>query len=101
MDAMLESERRMADSESAAMITAQEHGLMMAAAAVRQILPPQLEAVIIVYRPKDPTGISSIMATADTPRSGADQLNAVERGRVAARAFCEQKPNNPKFNPQS
>lgn len=84
------------------MMSAQEAGLIRVACVVRQLVPPQLEAVIIVYQPGNPEDtMSSIMATCSDMTFGPDQFAAVERGKKAAKAFVEQKPNNPKFNPQS
>jgi hypothetical protein len=64
-------------------MTAQEHGLMQIGAAVRAMVPPNLEAVIIVYPPGRPMAISSVMATT-SPTPGQEQGAALARARAAA-----------------
>lgn len=74
---------------------------MAAAAVVREIVPPQLEAVIIVYHPDRPKGISSVMAVCGNAAHGSQQIAAVARAKIAALESANQPPNNPAFNPQS
>jgi hypothetical protein len=65
------------------------------------IVPPQLEAVIIVYPPGQPEKISSVIAAAESMDAGHKHVAAFERSKVAAKSYAESKPNNPRFNPQS
>lgn len=83
------------------MISAQERGLATCAQIVRQIVPPELEAVIIVYPPGEPAKIASVIATAGGGSTGPQQVAAWQRSVLAASAYAVTKPNNPAFNPQS
>ncbi len=83
-------------------MTAQERGMTAIAAVVRQMTPPQLEAVILFYPPQRPEQMSSIIATSDPQRMLAPaQEKALERARRAAKAFMATPVNTPCFNPQS
>lgn len=81
--------------------TAQEAGLLLAAQYVRAIVPPQLEAVIIVYPPGDPAKISSVIAAVESQAANYKHVATFKRSVVAAKAYAATKPNNPNFNPQS
>lgn len=78
-------------------MTAQEQGMLLVAAAVRSIVPPRLEALIIVYDPTKPDGISSVMATTADIKTAADNLKAFGRSRIAAKAYVEKPANGPGF----
>jgi hypothetical protein len=81
-------------------MTAQERGMTAIAAVVRQMTPPQLEAVILFYPPDAPRKMSSIVATAEPDVTGKHPA-VLKRARAAASAFVAQAPNMPSFNPQS
>jgi hypothetical protein len=76
-------------------MTAQEQGLAILVSAARQIVPPQLDFVVIVFRPDGPIRMSSAMyqSPGKTPKE------QYERAKEAARAFLTEPPH-PSFNPQ-
>ena len=82
-------------------LSAQHQGMLNLGSHVRALIPPRLEAVVIVYNPEDPTGISSVMAPVGNAVAGAQQLAALERGRIACKTFAEKPPSAPGFAPQS
>jgi len=74
--------------------SAQERGLRAIAATIGAIIPPSMEAVILIYHPSEPKDVSSVMVT----RTNDGDLEAFERGRGAANAFIDRPPNYPGFN---
>jgi hypothetical protein len=77
-------------------MTAQEQGLAIIATAVRQIVPPALDFVVIVFHPGMPTRISSVLYPDDTRTP----LQQYEAAKEAAQAFITHKPHA-SFNPQN
>lgn len=74
-------------------MSAQEAGLGLLVTAARQIVPPQLDFVVLVYRPEGPIGLASALY----PSASKTPIEQYERAKEAARAFIEQKPH-PSFN---
>lgn len=77
-------------------MTAQEIGLKMLTREVREIVPPQLDFVVLVYRPTGDLGLSATFFL----RDGQTPDEMLARAREAAKGFIEQKPIA-SFNPKS
>ncbi len=73
-------------------MTNQEEGLKVLGLIARRVIPPKLEALILVYRPESPgTSMSSVAVMVDgSVKFGAGGL--LERGRAAAVAFINLPP---------
>lgn len=82
-------------------MTEQEKGMMATATIVRQLVPPQLEVLMIIYPPGQPDKISSMIVAVESMRDGTKHGATLERAKKAAKAFTDAPPNFPGFNPQS
>lgn len=66
-------------------------------ALARKVVPPQLEFVVLIYRPGEgPLNMTSVIY----PRDGFTPLHQYERAKEAAQAFLVEKPHA-SFNPQN
>lgn len=81
--------------------SAQERGMMLLAATVRQLTPPELEVLMVIYDPKTPESVSSVMVTCDSTRTVVTNESALARGRIAAQAFAHTPPNTAGFESRS
>lgn len=77
-------------------MSAQQEGMIKLAKVCRAIIPPQLDFVVVIYRPQGPIAMASCMARLPYQ----DPAQALARAREAAQAFIDEKPQ-PSFNPQS
>lgn len=74
-------------------MTAQEQGMNMVAAACRQIVPPALDFVVLIYNPDGEIKLSSV----ECSRRGKTSRQQYERMREAAKQFLALKAD-PQFN---
>jgi hypothetical protein len=77
-------------------MTAQEKGLIAIAGVVRQMVPPQLDFVVICYMPEGELKISSSMSI----RANWENSAGLARAREACKAFIENDPRED-FDPKS
>lgn len=70
-------------------MTAQEQGLNILVQYARAIIPPQLDFLIIIYRPDGPIALTSVMHPSLVGKSEQDQY---ERSLEAAKAYISTPP---------
>lgn len=77
-------------------MSAQEQGLAMLVNACRSIVPPQLDFVVMIFKPEGPVCLSSCMfpSKTKTPRE------QYVRAREAAQAFLTEK-THASFDPKN
>lgn len=71
--------------------TAQEQGLALACGVLRQVVPPQLDFLLLVYRPNGELGLSSVMHPSITGQSIAEQY---QRSLQAAKTYIDTPPRD-------